>query len=129
MAKHDDRSGNLVCSFCGKSQDEVRKLIAGPTVYICDECIDLCNDIIAEETDSEEAFSQSSAEKVDVDLVIGTCRDGDAQRICLTGGKSVGRIDLVRGLLPAAHPGVHLGQSQVNLAVASNCQCMDNMLI
>src|SRR5579859_5832148 len=61
MAKHDDRSGNLVCSFCGKSQDEVRKLIAGPTVYICDECIDLCNDIIAEETDSDEAFSQSSA--------------------------------------------------------------------
>src|SRR5712672_3559352 len=61
MAKHDDRAGNLVCSFCGKSQDEVRKLIAGPTVYICDECIDLCNDIIAEETDSEEAFSQSSA--------------------------------------------------------------------
>src|SRR6267154_2606743 len=61
MAKHDDRSGNLVCSFCGKSQDEVRKLIAGPTVYICDECIDLCNDIIAEETDSEEAFSQTSA--------------------------------------------------------------------
>jgi len=42
------------CSFCGKSQDEVRKLIAGPTVYICDECIDLCNDIIAEEVDREE---------------------------------------------------------------------------
>jgi ATP-dependent Clp protease ATP-binding subunit ClpX len=40
---------NLSCSFCGKSQKEVRKLIAGPTVYICDECIDLCNDIIAEE--------------------------------------------------------------------------------
>jgi len=55
MAKHgDDRTGNLVCSFCGKSQDEVRKLIAGPTVYICDECIDLCNDIIAEEVDLEE---------------------------------------------------------------------------
>src|SRR6059058_3293157 len=50
MAKHgDDRTGNLVCSFCGKSQDEVRKLIAGPSVYICDECIDLCNDIIREE--------------------------------------------------------------------------------
>jgi ClpX C4-type zinc finger len=42
------------CSFCGKSQDEVRKLIAGPTVYICDECIDLCNDIIAEGVDQEE---------------------------------------------------------------------------
>ena len=61
MAKHDDRTGSLVCSFCGKSQDEVRKLIAGPTVYICDECIDLCNDIIAEETDGEEAFGQTSA--------------------------------------------------------------------
>ncbi len=62
MAKHgDDRTGNLVCSFCGKSQDEVRKLIAGPTVYICDECIDLCNDIIAEECDQDEAISSSSA--------------------------------------------------------------------
>ncbi len=62
MPKHsDERSGNLVCSFCGKSQDEVRKLIAGPTVYICDECIDLCNDIIAEEVDHEEALASSSS--------------------------------------------------------------------
>src|SRR5450432_2793265 len=44
----------LCCSFCGKSQKEVKKLIAGPTVYICDECIGLCNDIIAEEIDREE---------------------------------------------------------------------------
>ena len=43
----------LCCSFCGKSQKEVKKLIAGPTVYICDECIGLCNDIIAEEIDRE----------------------------------------------------------------------------
>ena len=55
------RTGNLVCSFCGKSQDEVRKLIAGPTVYICDECIDLCNDIIAEECDQEEGLTSTSA--------------------------------------------------------------------
>src|SRR3954471_1261703 len=62
MAKHgDDRTGNLVCSFCGKSQDEVRKLIAGPTVYICDECIDLCNDIIAEECDQDEGVTSGSA--------------------------------------------------------------------
>src|SRR5574337_825291 len=62
MPKHgDDRTGNLVCSFCGKSQDEVRKLIAGPTVYICDECIDLCNDIIAEECDQEEGLASTSA--------------------------------------------------------------------
>jgi ATP-dependent Clp protease ATP-binding subunit ClpX len=61
MAKHgEERSGNLVCSFCGKSQDEVRKLIAGPTVYICDECIDLCNDIIAEECDQEEGLASTS---------------------------------------------------------------------
>ncbi len=61
MAKHGEHgSGNLVCSFCGKSQDEVRKLIAGPTVYICDECIDLCNDIIAEECDHDENLGSSS---------------------------------------------------------------------
>jgi len=61
MPKHGEHgSGNLVCSFCGKSQDEVRKLIAGPTVYICDECIDLCNDIIAEEIDHDETLSSSS---------------------------------------------------------------------
>lgn len=61
MPKHGEHgSGNLVCSFCGKSQDEVRKLIAGPTVYICDECIDLCNDIIAEEIDHDENLSSSS---------------------------------------------------------------------
>jgi ATP-dependent Clp protease ATP-binding subunit ClpX len=47
--------GTLKCSFCGKSQNDVRKLIAGPTVYICDECIELCNDIIAEEWEEEKS--------------------------------------------------------------------------
>ena len=51
---------NLSCSFCGKSQREVRKLIAGPTVYICDECIKLCNDIIAEESEPEDGKPQVS---------------------------------------------------------------------
>jgi ATP-dependent Clp protease ATP-binding subunit ClpX len=51
---------NLSCSFCGKSQREVRKLIAGPTVYICDECIKLCNDIIADENEREEGKPQVS---------------------------------------------------------------------
>jgi ATP-dependent Clp protease ATP-binding subunit ClpX len=50
----DSGNQSLCCSFCGKSQKEVKKLIAGPTVYICDECIGLCNDIIAEEIDREE---------------------------------------------------------------------------
>ncbi len=62
MPKHgDDKTKDLVCSFCGKGQEEVRKLIAGPTVYICDECIDLCNDIIAEECDQEEAINAVSS--------------------------------------------------------------------
>ena len=51
--KPSDGFGNLCCSFCGKNQREVKKLIAGPTVYICDECIELCNDIIAEEGQKE----------------------------------------------------------------------------
>jgi ATP-dependent Clp protease ATP-binding subunit ClpX len=50
-----DKSADLLCSFCGKSQGEVKKLIAGPGVYICDECIELCNDIIAEEYEKDEA--------------------------------------------------------------------------
>ena len=49
MAKFGEGGELLKCSFCGKSQKQVRKLIAGPGVYICDECIDLCNEIIEEE--------------------------------------------------------------------------------
>lgn len=61
MAKnYTDDSNNLNCSFCGKSQREVRKLIAGPTVYICDECIELCNDIIAEETNKQDVLKTGS---------------------------------------------------------------------
>jgi ATP-dependent Clp protease ATP-binding subunit ClpX len=51
----------LTCSFCGKSQDEVKKLIAGPAVYICDECIELCNDIIAEEIRMEDSLGPDVA--------------------------------------------------------------------
>jgi ATP-dependent Clp protease ATP-binding subunit ClpX len=57
MAKAVKGGGKLTCSFCGKNQDDVRKLIAGPTVYICDECIELCNDIIAEEWEEEKSKS------------------------------------------------------------------------
>lgn len=52
--KGTGKNSHLFCSFCGKSQDEVKKLVAGPSVYICDECIELCNDIIAEEQEREE---------------------------------------------------------------------------
>jgi ATP-dependent Clp protease ATP-binding subunit ClpX len=54
MPRKENSSGELVCSFCGKSQDEVKKLIAGPSVYICDECVSLCNEIIQEEYEQKE---------------------------------------------------------------------------
>ena len=55
MGKKEDDSDNLFCSFCGKNQKEVTKLIAGPAVYICDECIQLCSEIIEEESEKESA--------------------------------------------------------------------------
>ncbi len=58
----DDNGKLLYCSFCGKSQHEVRKLIAGPSVFICDECVDLCNDIIREEV--QEAASEAGSDKL-----------------------------------------------------------------
>ncbi|RMB08848.1 ATP-dependent Clp protease ATP-binding subunit ClpX [Eilatimonas milleporae] len=79
-----DSKNTLYCSFCGKSQHEVRKLIAGPTVFICDECVELCNDIIKEE--SKSALSKSGdgvpspkqiLEVLD-DYVIG---QGDAKKV------------------------------------------------
>ena len=54
LFKFNDEKGNLKCSFCGKSQEQVRKLVAGPGVYICDECIDLCTEIVEEELGTEE---------------------------------------------------------------------------
>jgi len=55
---NDEDSGKLLyCSFCGKSQHEVKKLIAGPSVFICDECVELCNDIISEELQEQAASS------------------------------------------------------------------------
>lgn len=57
--RREGKEGKLYCSFCGKSQKEVRKLIAGPTVYICNECIELCNEIIAEEDAKEDTITKS----------------------------------------------------------------------
>lgn len=61
MAKQEKKDSLLRCSFCGKNRDEVKKLIAGPTVYICDECVDLCNDIIAEEWEEEKEKEAGSS--------------------------------------------------------------------
>src|SRR5271166_976338 len=63
MARPTDSNEQLLCSFCGKSQRQVKKLIAGPGVYICDECIDLCNEIIDEELSAPPAFDLESLPK------------------------------------------------------------------
>ena len=63
MARPTDSNEQLLCSFCGKSQRQVKKLIAGPGVYICDECIDLCNEIIDEELSAPPAFDIESLPK------------------------------------------------------------------
>ena len=70
-----DSKNTLYCSFCGKSQHEVRKLIAGPTVFICDECVELCMDIIREENKST------------------FVKDGDGRR---ASGRGKGMIERVR---------------------------------
>ena len=62
--KSDDNGKLLYCSFCGKSQHEVRKLIAGPSVFVCDECVDLCNDIIREEI--QEKDSEATTRKLPI---------------------------------------------------------------
>ena len=64
MSENQETDKKLFCSFCGKNQSEVKKLIAGPSVYICDECVSLCNDIIKE--DLAEANQESSEEKLPV---------------------------------------------------------------
>ncbi len=63
MARPTDSNEQLLCSFCGKSQRQVKKLIAGPGVYICDECIDLCNEIIDEELTGTSTFDLENLPK------------------------------------------------------------------
>ncbi|MAK93919.1 MAG: ATP-dependent Clp protease ATP-binding subunit ClpX [Gammaproteobacteria bacterium] len=72
-SKGEDNGKLLYCSFCGKSQHEVRKLIAGPSVFVCDECVDLCNDIIREEI--QEKDSDSGAHKLPIPEEIKTTLD------------------------------------------------------
>jgi ATP-dependent Clp protease ATP-binding subunit ClpX len=63
MFKFNDEKGQLKCSFCGKTQDQVRKLVAGPGVYICDECIELCTEIVEEELGTEEEIEMKEIPK------------------------------------------------------------------
>ena len=71
--KGEDNGKLLYCSFCGKSQHEVRKLIAGPSVFICDECVDLCNDIIREEI--QESSTEETSDRLPAPQEIKTTLD------------------------------------------------------
>jgi len=70
MTRQNEGSDKLICSFCGKTQKEVKKLIAGPAVYICDECINLCSEIIAEEYEKEVADPQELLTPKEIKLLL-----------------------------------------------------------
>jgi ClpX C4-type zinc finger len=78
VPKFDDESKHVACSFCGKHQTEVRKLVAGPSVHICDECVELCKNIIAEDTESGEESEAKSAKakaKAKENRLCGICME------------------------------------------------------
>ena len=77
--KFGDDRGQMKCSFCGKAQEQVRKLVAGPGVYMCDECIELCNEIIEEEFSGEEEVDFQNVPKPKeiakiLDCAVGTVK-------------------------------------------------------
>ena len=90
MLKFGDEKGQLKCSFCGKTQDQVRKLVAGPGVYICDECIELCNEIVEEEfNDDVEVELKDVPKPKDIRAILDPVRHWTGR----------GQEDLVRGCL------------------------------
>ncbi len=106
----------LYCSFCGKSQHEVRKLIAGPSVFICDECVDLCNDIIREEV--QESGSDTAEDHLPVPREINAILDEYVI------GQAAGQESPVGGRVqplqaPAPRPGP--GTRTSNWAKAISC--------
>jgi hypothetical protein len=76
VPKFDDDARHPICSFCSKSQAEVRKLIAGPSVHICDECVGLCKDIVAQEIDDRKAAKRKTAKsKTKENRLCGICME------------------------------------------------------
>ncbi len=121
MAIEKRDGASLTCSFCGKAQKEVKKLIAGPTVYICDECIGLCNDIIAEEIEKEDQSYGSSAipkpaqiKKVLDEYVIG--QDRAKKILAVAVHNHYKRIDHKQvGVAPGSDDEVELQKSNILL--------------
>jgi hypothetical protein len=82
----DTNSDSFVCSFCGKDPEEIKQMIAGPSVYICNECVDLCNDILGEELDTNESIGG----KIEADLL-----NDDRIRVCVLCAKPRSLDDVV----------------------------------
>ena len=113
----DDGGKLLYCSFCGKSQNEVRKLIAGPSVFICDECVDLCNDIIREEI--QESSSADPEEKLPIPKEINDILDeyviGQARAKRVLSVAVYNHYKRLRQEAPSNDDDVELGKSNILL--------------
>ena len=100
--RHDD--GKLLyCSFCGKSQHEVRKLIAGPSVFVCDECVELCNDIIREELEDRAERARDKLPKPH-EIKKDTDRDNFMSAADAVGYGLIDKILESRGEMPVTVP-------------------------
>ncbi len=125
MAKFGDSGELLKCSFCGKSQKQVKKLIAGPGVYICDECIDLCNEIIEEElAESSELRFDELPKPREIytflnDYVVG--QDGAKKILAVAVYNHYKRIQFGQHHGPGHHDDVELAKSNILLLGPTGC--------
>ena len=116
MTRPTDSNEQLLCSFCGKSQRQVKKLIAGPGVYICDECIDLCNEIIDEELATAPTFDVDSLPEAEGDRL-------GPERVRRRAGEGEAHA-VGRGLQPLqAHPDRALRRGRARSSCRSRTSC------